>query len=66
MMRSRDISLVAGLCGLGALASPVLAQGVQEKIAAAKQAAMGGGKITITPGASTTGLRIADYEKAGD
>lgn len=30
------------------------------------QAAMGAGKITITPGASTTGLRIADYEKAGD
>ena len=165
MMRSRDLSLVAGVFGLVALASPVLAQGVQEKIAAAKQAAaqnqaalrsytwiektevslkgevkstnlqscrygpdgkvqktplsapaapeepshgrkkrlktavvehkkeemqaemkaasalvhqyvppspdkmqaaMGAGKITITPGASTTGFRIADYEKAGD
>ena len=39
MMRSRDVSRVAGLFGLVALASPVLAQGVQEKVAAAKQAA---------------------------
>src|SRR4029453_12479583 len=30
------------------------------------QAAMGAGKVTITPGAGTTGVRIADYEKAGD
>lgn len=30
------------------------------------QAAMGAGKITITPGASNTALRIADYQKAGD
>jgi hypothetical protein len=39
MKRSRDLSLVACLFGLAALAAPVLAQGVQEKIAAAKQAA---------------------------
>src|SRR5687768_614657 len=39
MMRSRDVSLVAGLFGVVALAAPVLAQGVPEKIAAAKQAA---------------------------
>jgi hypothetical protein len=30
------------------------------------QAAMAAGKITIVPGAGTTTLRIADYEKAGD
>ena len=30
------------------------------------QAAMAAGTITITPGAGTAGLRIADYEKAGD
>jgi len=30
------------------------------------QAAMAAGKITITPSAGTTTLRIADYEKAGD
>ena len=30
------------------------------------QAAQAAGKITVTPGASTTALRIADYLKAGD
>jgi len=30
------------------------------------QAAMAGGRVTITPGPGTAGLRIADYEKAGD
>ena len=30
------------------------------------QAAMAAGKVTVTPGAATTALRIADYEKAGD
>jgi hypothetical protein len=30
------------------------------------QAAMAAGKITVAPGAGTTALRIADYEKAGD
>jgi hypothetical protein len=30
------------------------------------QAAMAAGKITVTPGAGTAGVRIADYEKAGD
>jgi hypothetical protein len=30
------------------------------------QAAMAAGKITVTPGAGTAALRIADYEKAGD
>jgi hypothetical protein len=30
------------------------------------QAAMAAGKITMAPGAATSALRIADYEKAGD
>ena len=30
------------------------------------QAAMAAGKITVAPGAGTTALRIADYQKAGD
>jgi len=30
------------------------------------QAAMAAGKIAVVPGAGTTALRIADYEKAGD
>jgi hypothetical protein len=30
------------------------------------QAAMAAGKVTVVPGAGTTALRIADYEKAGD
>jgi hypothetical protein len=30
------------------------------------QAAMAAGKISVAPGAGTTALRIADYEKAGD
>lgn len=30
------------------------------------QAAQAAGKITVTPGADGTALRIADYEKAGD
>jgi hypothetical protein len=30
------------------------------------QAAMAAGRITVVPGAGTTALRIADYEKAGD
>jgi hypothetical protein len=30
------------------------------------QAAMTAGRITVAPGAATTALKIADYEKAGD